>query len=188
MIIMALDLSTHTGWTHDGPDGRAPFMGTKHLPSIDGNDKDGYDYGTCADTFFDWLWEKIDVVKPDLIGYEAPLPQRVDRMQNSKEWIVRMQYGLAWTVEQVCRRRSIACHERNIKAVKNFWTKDPNASKWAMIQRCRQLGWTPGDDNQADSAALWSLLKSTEDRGFQYATGPLFDRAAPQQLLGGVRG
>lgn len=186
MIILALDLSTHTGWTHDGPAGRAPFMGTKHLPSIDGNDADGYDYGTCAAAFVRWLHEMIDVVQPTLIGYEAPMPQQAGRMQRSREWIVRMQYGLPWDVEGICSDRGITCHERNIRAVKKFWTGDANASKPAMIQRCRQLGWDPKDDNQADSAALWSLLKSTEDKGFQYATGPLFDTAA-QQLLAGVR-
>lgn len=177
MIILALDPSTNMGWTHDGPPGRVPFMGTQNLPSVWGNDDDGYDYGTCADAVFDWLWDKLDIVKPDVVGYEAPLPLQVLAMQKKQERVARMQYGMAWTIEQVCRRRSIPCHERRIDRIKKFWTGDAFAKKWAMIQRCRQLGWDPKDDNQADSSALWALLKTELVEGFQYPTGPLFDRS-----------
>jgi hypothetical protein len=178
MIVLALDPSTHCGFAHDGATPGKPIMGTKHLPSVDGNDNDGFDYGSCADHFFDWLWELIDVVQPDLLAYEAPLPAQVLAMQKKKEWITRMQYGLAWTIEQICRRRNIICHERRIDKIKKFWTNDAHANKWAMIKRCRTLGWDPKDDNQADAAAIWAMLKTSEEVGFQYATAPLFARSA----------
>ena len=158
MTVLALDLSTHCGWAHDGPDEGKPFMGTKHLPSITGDKDRGHEFGPCADALFDFIWEKIDVVRPTTIAYEAPLPVQSKRMQQ-KDYIARMQFGMAWTVEQISWRRGIHCEEAKISDIKQFWTKNLRADKPTMMATCRAIGWAPVDDNAADAAALLARLR-----------------------------
>lgn len=161
-------------------------MGTKHLPGLLGNKHDGFEIGPCLDALFDFVWEQIDVIKPDLIGFEAPLPPQAMRFQQKSTGLARLQFSMTGIIEMITHRRNIPCEEARIDEVKKFWTTNGRASKGSMIQMCRMLGWKPVDDNAADAAALWALLKSDNDKGFRFQTLPMF-APAHQQILGGAR-
>lgn len=46
--------------------------------------------------------------------------------------------------------------------------------KAAILAECRARGWEPGDDNQADAAAVWDLACTRLCGAHAAATGPLF--------------
>lgn len=180
--VLAYDLSFHFGWSFDGPGGCKPVFGTKHLPAMTGNKVDGFEIGHSLNALFDIVWEQIDVFQPGTIALEAPLPPQAQRFQQKSDGLARAQLSMAGIVEMIAFRRRIPCVEAKIEEVKKFWTEHGRASKWDMIRVCRLFGWDVKDDNQADSAALWALIKCDCDAEFReyfkHQLSPLFRRAA----------
>jgi hypothetical protein len=178
MRISAFDLSRKsTGVSHDGPDDR-PVVSTWRLPVIEGSPEAGWDYGPAVAAFMDNLDAHIAVVKPELIGYESPLPARQD--PNSKiflpETTVRILMGLGIIIEGTCQRRGILCAERNVRTVKKFWAGHGFADKDAMKARCDQLGWPVRNADEADAMGLWALLKAEYQPDWAPRSTPLFGR------------
>lgn len=170
---LVYDLSLHTGIGYGNRDG-APRIRTEHLPGVGGNAKDGFDLGATFSALYRLQDDLTRVVGPDLIAFESPLMPRTGLM--ATEMVVRLLFGLASITEMVADLHGIPCEERNVSTVKKFWTGDSRADKFAMIKRCRTLGWDPEDDNSADAAALWSLIMTESDPLFNYRTDPLFAR------------
>ncbi|WP_146620019.1 hypothetical protein [Acuticoccus sediminis] len=51
--------------------------------------------------------------------------------------------------------------------------KAPNW-KHLAVQRCRQLGWSPKDHNEAEALAILDYARHMKDRPFAASSGPLF--------------
>lgn len=53
--------------------------------------------------------------------------------------------------------------------------------KAAVLAECDVRGWAPGDDNQADAAAVWDLACTRLSGAHTAGAGPLFRSPRPQQ-------
>ena len=143
MNLLALDLSSNTGWAI-GPVGQRPRYGTLRLPST------GNEIGRFADAFDTWLSDMITMYAPDFCAFESSfIPPTTTLMT------VRKLTGLAWHTEFVCRRRDVTCTEVNNATVKKFWAGTGRAKKPEMIAAARGFGFPVDDDNQADALGLW---------------------------------
>lgn len=109
--------------------------------------------------------------KPRLVAIEAP----VGGPKASSLLI-----GLVACIRGCCFNRRVRVETYPINSIRKHFVgralnlRDypalkPAAAKKAMkgevMHRCRLLGWTVGDDNAADAAALWDFACATE--GFQ---------------------
>lgn len=62
--------------------------------------------------------------------------------------------GFVAVLQHFCERHAIPYRGINVSKVKKLWTGNGNANKTAMIARCKELGFLPTDDNEADAIAL----------------------------------
>jgi hypothetical protein len=141
----------------------------------------GLFYGRVFFQFSSWLTDKIVDIKPDIIAFESPLPvvgfgTKARKFQTTSH-TVRLLHGLVAEVERLSESFRITCLERSATDVKAHFAGSSSATKEAILRRCRQLRWPAANDDEADAAALWALIKSETERGWNYEIGPLFDRA-----------
>lgn len=164
-IVLALDISTHTGAAWDGPRG-VPLLATWDAPQA----FDPEDYGTRYAAFRQWLVPMVGMIKPEILAFEAPLP----RQSNAR--VARLLLGLAAHAEEIGSAAEIEVIEKNVKTIKAFWTGHGSADKADMMFRCRQLGWQIKNDHEADAAGLWALVKSEVDQTFHYQESTVIGR------------
>lgn len=143
MMILALDLSTHTGWAA-GPLGGRPSFGTHHLP------KTGDDIGRMLVAYEDWLRAMVADVRPTHVFFEAPI-------LSQRTMTARKLMGLASETERLCHRLGLPVREVNLMTVKKRFTGSGRAEKARMIEEARRRGWDVKDDNQADALAIWDF-------------------------------
>lgn len=62
--------------------------------------------------------------------------------------------GLMGALQEWCDSHGIPYEGVPVQTIKKAWTGKGNANKDAMIARCVELGFEPGDDNEADAIAL----------------------------------
>lgn len=150
MRILAIDLSSHTGFAIGDTDGE-PRCGTLELP------KTGEDVGTFLLAFDCWIRDIVALEKPTVICFEAPI------LMAGKTSLAtaRKLMGLASHTEFVAADLHITCREANIMTVKAFFAGTGRASKDDMIAAARRYGWTPRNDNEADALAVWSYSSHT---------------------------
>jgi hypothetical protein len=176
--ILTFDISRHCGWAHDRDGGGVPFSGVEHFPSIGGNKNDGYEYGDCGAAALEFFMGKINLVKPDLIGAEAPLPPQFYRNQPRDESSAFNGIGLFYMCEAVAKWLAVPFEQANIAEWKKHFAGTSHGGKEPVKARCRQLGWKYRDDNEADALGLFSYFKSIHEPGFGYTTTPLFGRVS----------
>jgi crossover junction endodeoxyribonuclease RuvC len=145
LILLALDLSSHTGWACGDTATGEPEFGTFDLP------KTGTDVGRFAQAFDAWLRTTLEIKQPHRVVFETPILPRLTQIAT-----VRKLTGLAWHTEFVCRQIGVSCAEADIQSIKKFFTGNGRADKAAMIRAARRYGWRVSDDNQADACALWA--------------------------------
>jgi len=162
--VLALDISTHTGAAWDGPSG-APLLATWDAPHVFDPD----DFGTRYTAFRNWLVPLVGIVKPNILVFEAPIPDRGNNVKRNAR-TARLLLGLAAHAEEIGNADPNVEEviEKNVHTIKLYWTGASRADKAAMIARCRQVGWLPKTDHEADAAALWSLVKSETDPKFNF--------------------
>lgn len=163
-MFLFLDLSLSTGWAHDfehGPDGMgtaAPKTGLCPLPSpVDGR------LGAPLELYERWFGGVIAGFRcamiPLKVGFEAPVI-----MGRSPDLLL---IGLAAVTQLVCYKRGVPCQAYNNQSIKKAFTGRGNAKKRETIARCLALGWEVGaDDNRADAAAGWAVMKMEAIAGF----------------------
>lgn len=143
-MILALDLSTKTGWAL-GQAGHRPRYGTWHL---------GYDGASAPARWAALLDAVADVYRlesPTEIHVEAPLPA----IRQTSEVNARLLMGLAACVELFAWRRSLSHHEHNAVRVRNRVMGATHPSKAEILAWCRKNGFQPTDDNAGDALILW---------------------------------
>lgn len=157
MKLLSLDLSTHTGWAF-GSVGENPRYGVWELGS-DGN------HGRYFSSLANSLQNAFDVMKPDLVVFEAPLPPAAPKSIASSEKTVRVLIGLAAVTEMICHEWAIRCEEASCRDARQLvMGKQPVPAKEGVIAWCRMMGWPPQDDNAADALVLWEYRHLLEKK------------------------
>lgn len=172
MRVLAIDCGTTSGAAFDGVDGRPvaqTWRGAAHALDPD-------EFGPRYTAFRQWIEDLINVARPDLIAFEAPLVLHGSRTMTNPN-TARVLLGLAAIAEQVADAYGIRCCEVHVSTIKKFWTGTGRAEKSAMVARCRQLGWQVQNDNEADAMALFAFAKASVDPKWQALTTPMFGRA-----------
>ncbi|CAB4144693.1 hypothetical protein UFOVP469_46 [uncultured Caudovirales phage] len=142
--ILALDLARNTGWACGRP-GETPHMGISALAPGEKS------YGAIGGALEDWLWGMIDITKPSLIVFEAPLPAHNGIAAG------RIALGLSMIVEMCGFRRDIVTRECAVTTVRKRVVGSGRAKKEDVMKWCIEQGWRPPGHDAADAAALWKL-------------------------------
>lgn len=156
MRILALDLSTDSGWAL-GDAESPPRLGTYRCSKLFAEDQ----LGDRWVQFERWLGDMLLVLKPDLVGFEAPIivggGKGTTRPTNVET--VRFLLGLATIAELVPTRMSIACEDAHIQQVRKHFCGHGFAKKDDVRAMCFRRGVMVADHNQADAVAILSFLQ-----------------------------
>lgn len=153
MTVLALDLATiRCGWCV-GDGATVPAAGCWVFPHV------GDDLGALAVAYEDHLIQAIEMHRPELVVYEAPiLVASRDRLI-----VIRKLYGLGWETERVCTRRGIVCREAGLRRIKKELAGFSGAAKDDMVFAARKIGVTlpgtkaAGQEDAADAVGGWLL-------------------------------
>lgn len=177
MRILALDLSTNTGWAF-GAIGGPPVHGVIRLPSTK------KDIGKFAAAFESEFIGLLGSYHPDRVVYESPILTSATSLIAARKL-----YGLAYHVELICdpKHRNIPCSETHMQTARSTLGVKPyprmpktvtgmdgkprpptqaekarhraEARKWTklrVMRLCRAMGWEPENDDEADALAIWN--------------------------------
>lgn len=165
MKILALDLSTNTGWAC-GPIDGPPVHGRFSLP------KTGKDIGAYATAFQDELCSLLGKHAPDRVCFESPIMIG----QRTSIHAARKLYGLAYHTELICKVWGIPCSETHMQTarstlgvkglartrvdsqgIKHAVTPEERRKhiKAEVMRLCRAMGWEPANDDEADALCIW---------------------------------
>ena len=147
--ILALDLSSRTGWAYGRPGDARPLCGVWVLP------RGGL--GRMLASFENELDDAITVHRPRLLFVEAPLPPG----RQSGMLAVRQQLGLAGAAESTAYRHGLRYREQAASTVRRAVLGTarfaPGTVKGLVLDHCRRLGWPAPDDNAADACLAWAF-------------------------------
>lgn len=163
--VMFLDLATVTGWAEGEPGGRA-ISGRVRL----GNMAHPGGIGRGLNNF---LSARFQAFKPARLYYESPF---LAGTKNANT--VRVTYGLAFLVVTLCEIYGIHCEARNLSTIRKgelgFVPRGKDVDvKGVVIQRVRELGYDPADDNEADAILGWHRVCRELDPRAMGASAPL---------------
>lgn len=174
MLILGLDLSTHTGFALGTP-GDRPQSWTEHYRVAD---DERMQAAQRLARSIDW-W--LEHTKPDLVVYERPLSGAViARLTKTQSFIGDMLIGFAHIVEGIAAldRHRIRCESVSPNTHRKMFLgrSDYANPKRATISKARQLGWGTRtmDDNEADALSVWYWAGATFAPKLAAQTGPLF--------------
>jgi hypothetical protein len=156
--VLALDLSTRSGWCYGRLDDTHPVSGVWVLPPMSR-------LGECFVALDNELSDAIALHQPRLVLTEAPL----EKAQHT----ARLLMGLADHALSCCYRHSVPCREQSVNTMRlavlgraHFADRDPRTgkrvngsvnAKAAVLAWCREQGWTDVfDDNEADARLCWT--------------------------------
>lgn len=181
-MILTLDLATVSGAAWDGPGGAAPLSASYRMPKPGGLDGAGRDYGAAFDGFETWLLRLIHKVRPATMVFEGPIPTNRTRKQGAptiNQDTIRLLYGVLTIAEKLGRQCGVPdVREIGVSTWKRQFAGNGHAKKPEVIARCRQLGWTPANDHEADAMGMWFFAKALTDPRWRPGQGPLFEGSA----------
>lgn len=153
--ILALDISTRTGFCVDGPEpGSKPVFGLVQLPAA----KFEGDYGRRLHAFHSAIADLVTVHEPTTLVFEAPWVPGMGGKMVTTVHTVRLLISLAGVAELVGAARGLDVIEQEPSSVRKFWLGyargERKAIKAAVIARCKAMGFWTQDDNVADAIAL----------------------------------
>jgi Holliday junction resolvasome RuvABC endonuclease subunit len=167
--ILALDLSSVTGFAVGGVYDNAPRFGTWHLPKSGGE-------GARYAAFENELIEAVERYQPGRIVLEAPMSFQamlgVSTMKVMAQQLTLrgMAYAEGW-------RNSIPVSEVSADMVRLAILGQQRFAKGtvkaAVVAYCRSIGLRVPDHNAGDAVLLW-LYQVGQLRGGLPAAGPLF--------------
>lgn len=142
--ILALDLATRTGFCRGQVGAARPII--SHVDLAKPKDRG---YGPLGASFTGWLYDQIEVEKPSLIVFEAPLPF------HSGIAAGRIALGLAMLVEEVAYRMEVPTRECTVGWVRKTAMGGGKQTKEQVMAWAKGLNWDPPSHDAADAAALW---------------------------------
>ena len=165
--LLALDLATKTGWAYALPSMSQPRSGVFTLPDT------GSNVGWFLDAFERWLTPFQREIAVQEVVFEAPL-----HLPNSNINTARKLMSIAAMTEFVCRRNGTRYFEANNASWrKHFIGKGGGKGqvlKAMTVEACRDRGWSPRDDNEADALGLLDYAVHLRKWQPPWASGALF--------------
>lgn len=166
MMILAFDLATNTGVAYGRP-GERPTMESINL---------GVSQGQRFAQAVLMTRRLCRSVKPDFIVVEAPMAAggggvaaRAELAMGIRGCVIGMAFLESISVSQYAAstvRKHFIGHGRMAR----------KEAKRATLMRCKQLGWNPLNDDEADAAALWDLACAKRGQKATVPMGGLFDK------------
>ena len=156
--VLALDTSTHTGWAHCTDVAGQPAYGTFDLPGWRRES-----IGASYAALHNFIVGKIRVHDITHLIVERPLTVHAHAYDKGKNAdLAAALLGFVAVAECVAGLERIKCHVESPATVRKHFVGNgrPKDPKGAVIARCKQLGWRPRDDNQADALATWDYACS----------------------------
>lgn len=155
-MILALDLSTRTGWAL-GTSPR-PKYGVWHLGT-------GGNHGRYFSALAAMLESFFAVTRPSLVVFEAPLPPAAPKMIRSTVATARVLIGLAAVTEMICVEQGVPCEEAECRTARaRVIGRQPRRGKDGVMDWARSAGYHPQDDNAADALVLLTYRQLLEKR------------------------
>jgi hypothetical protein len=170
--ILALDQATVVGWAWCEP-GKEPLWGRKRM----GREKCWE--GAAFDIFRTFLLERISMLEPDVIAFEAPFtPQRRAKDDDDDGGAVlnaqtqRKSYGWVAHITQIAHSLNLGCEEVQSSEFTKMltgrgggwpgktWAERRKAKKAAVVEAIAARGWKV----TADEADALGILLFTEKR------------------------
>ena len=151
--VLALDLSTRTGWACGEPWG-PPVGGVWKLGRMK---RDGI--GRCCSALAAALGAAIEAHAPDLVIYEAPLPSHAKGIGRDT-MVARLQYALCGVTEMICLEcGGVTCEEASADEARKlvFGRRLRGGSdeiKSTVYDWAVASGFDPFDHNHADALVL----------------------------------
>lgn len=145
--ILALDLSSWSGWAYGCRNDPQPVSGTWRLAPGS--------LGRLLASFENELEDAITLHRPGLIMAEAPLPPTA--RSNAATW--RQQLSLAGCAECAAYRHSIPFREQAASTMRTLilgTCRFPAGnSKAVVMAHMDKLGWRVADHNAGDACVVW---------------------------------
>lgn len=146
MTTLALDLGTNLGWAVHRADGRVE-SGTERFDPGKGGP------GVRWLRFRYWLIDMKAAHEPlTLIAFE----EIVGHAPNAT-YAAHLYGGFVAHLQAFGEHHQIAYRGFHNGKIKKAWTGNGAAKKDQMVARCKELGFNPGTDNEADAIALLHL-------------------------------
>jgi hypothetical protein len=147
--ILALDLTTQTGWAYGRP-GETPQFGSLRFG------RPGEDRASKYRTFRNWLSLHLTTHPADLIVFESSATASTmsgKTTMDTIKWLV----GLCEHLEEFCFDRVELREAMTSQVRAHFLGSNPkrDEAKAKTMQRCREYGWEVSNDDEADALALW---------------------------------
>lgn len=168
-VILCLDIASVVGWAHAAR-AAPPSYGSQRMGAR------GCDPEDCGIALERWLREKLDEVDPEFFIFEAPL---AGFGRGGAEVPYRLT-GMAYLAAVTAKKRGVKIFKVEVSTTCKFFTgkgRWPSSKdkKNAVIQKCREYGWSPADDNAGDALAILSYAQSIIHKGaVERVAGPLF--------------
>lgn len=153
-IILALDLGVRCGFAYGAP-GDPPASGAVLLK------KKGEPADIAFGNFIAFLQQTFEDISPAQVVKEAPFSLQAFSERGNSEAGVLMAFGLHAITRGMCQRYGIPCEQAYAATVRKhllgkarMGTRD--ATKSAIVARCKLLGILPADsidDDRADALA-----------------------------------
>lgn len=165
MIVAGLDIATSTGVCIGTP-GQTPEFWTKNL----GKRLPHEQRFSNALRLAHCLVRQHEVT---FIGIEAPIivPRRDNKAMNE------LLMGLVACVRGWAHMKGIGCATFEVACIDKHFVghriKGRAARKAANLARCRQLGWAPHNEDEADAGAVFDLACALQSRSHAVQTTPL---------------
>jgi hypothetical protein len=178
--VWAVDIATVTGWCLGPPGGRLVYGSIDFRkgggePSIEARFSRAYDF----------TLEFILSNKPALFIYEAPLPTAFTLGKTSTETSLLLT-GLVGAFSAAAYKSGIGSQNiwsATVRDVRKhflgaqFQTVKREIAKSMTMQKCRDMGYDPKNDNEGDAIALHSYMSAIIDKDRAIETTPLFRSA-----------
>jgi len=147
--------------------GRKVAYGSRKLPDT------GNDVGKFLCTFEDWFRERLWELEPDVAAFELPWVG-----PNTAQITAKKLMCLAGLTELVCYRMGVICYEVNVNSVRSHFLgkvgkQSREGYKRLTIEGCRDRGWAPVNDDEADALAILDFAAHKFKLPTDWAQSPL---------------
>jgi hypothetical protein len=166
--ILALDLSSITGWARGIAEANAPSFGTWHLPVHLG-------WGAAFAAFENELDDAIEGWAVDEVVMEAPLAEAMKAVGEGfrNEQAAYQQFALAGLTEATCYRHAVPCSSAHVGTVRKHVLGNgripKDRAKAEVLRYCKFRGWDVPDHNAGDACVLWTYRASLVARNRRIA-------------------
>jgi hypothetical protein len=153
----AYDIATFSGWCGDDPNRSepcAPRFGSFRIAH------EGDCLGDAYVQFEHYVLKTFDLLKPDAVAFEAPLPRggKKFHLKEDSAAAARKLLGLAAIFELIATRAGLDVYECTVSQARASLCNGGD-DKDRVNQICRMYGWTPANLDESDAGAVWVHTK-----------------------------